>query len=112
MSRNRFSSIKHPYIIMIKKFRFSILISFVVIGFIIYWILQVDDMNTQKQYDSLETALMHDIVHCYAVEGTYPPSLDYIIEHYGLIYDQSLFYVDYQPIGSNIYPDYEIIVLK
>ena len=37
------------------------------------------------------------------------PSLSYMEEHYGLTYNEELFFVDYQPIGSNIFPNATII---
>ena len=43
------------------------------------------------------------------MEGTYPQSLDYLKEYYGLMYDEDLFFVDYQVMGSNILPDVTII---
>lgn len=70
----------------------------------------VGNSATERQRDSLERALSRDIVHCYALEGFYPPSLQYIEEHYGLVYDHDKFYIDYRPIGSNIHPDVTIIV--
>lgn len=72
----------------------------------------IGSTTVSRQKESLETALSRDIIHCYAVEGFYPPSLSYMEEHYGLIYDKSLFFVDYQPIGSNIRPDVTIVTLK
>ncbi len=69
----------------------------------------VSDTTLEKQKESLETALTRSITQCYAVEGAYPPDLTYIEEHYGLIYDKDLFFVDYQPVGSNIMPDFTII---
>lgn len=72
----------------------------------------IHDTTLQKQQESLETALMRNITHCYAVEGYYPPSLAYIEEHYGLIYDKDLFFVDYQPVGSNIRPSVTVILRK
>ncbi|MBF1030306.1 MAG: hypothetical protein HXK91_08980, partial [Lachnospiraceae bacterium] len=39
----------------------------------------------------------------------YPPSLDYLKERYGLTYDESFFYVDYQPLASNLYPDVTVL---
>lgn len=86
------------------------------LGFIALFILffrgisSVSDTNTAKQMESLENALNRSITQCYAVEGAYPPNLAYIREHYGLIYDEDLFYVDYQPIGSNIMPDVTILL--
>lgn len=62
-----------------------------------------------RQEESLQSAINRGIVSCYCVEGTYPPSLSYLKEHYGLIYDEDSFFVDYRPIGSNIFPDVTII---
>lgn len=62
-----------------------------------------------RQEDALNRALERDIVQCYAQNGYYPPSLDYIKEHYGLIYDEGSFFVDYTPVGGNIYPGYRVI---
>lgn len=72
----------------------------------------ISGSTVEKQRKSLETALQRDIVHCYAVEGTYPPSLEYIKTHYGLTYNEELFFVDYQPVASNLMPDFTIIQRK
>lgn len=69
----------------------------------------VSSTTAAKQQESLETALSRSIAQCYAVEGMYPPSLNYIKEHYGLIYDESKFVIDYRPVGSNLMP--EVVVL-
>ena len=54
-------------------------------------------------------ALNRDITYCYATTGRYPESLEAIKKDYGLIYDNSLFFVDYRTQGSNIYPEVTII---
>ena len=63
----------------------------------------------QQQYEALHNALRRSIVHCYATEGYYPPSLDYIKEHYQLIYNPELFFVDYQPLAQNMMPVVTVI---
>lgn len=77
-----------------------------------FWLIvsSVDESTISRQKDSLENALNRDIVHCYAVEGYYPPSLEYIKEHYGLSYNEELFFVDYHPIGGNIRPDVTVLI--
>ncbi|MCR4704937.1 MAG: hypothetical protein K5641_02615 [Lachnospiraceae bacterium] len=75
----------------------------------LFGIRGVSRTTIEKQQESLRTALERDVLHCYAVEGFYPPSLDYIKEHYGLIYDEETFFVDYKPVGSNIMPDITIL---
>ncbi len=66
--------------------------------------------SIEKEQESLESAIARDIVQCYAIEGMYPPSLQYMEDHYGLTYDSNVFFVDYQPIASNLYPDYTVIL--
>lgn len=65
--------------------------------------------NVTAQRENLESAINRAAVYCYALEGNYPESLDYIKEHYGLYYDESLFYVDYNVRGANIFPDITVI---
>lgn len=65
--------------------------------------------NQTEAYKLLENALNRSITQCYALEGTYPPSLDYLTEHYGLTYDSRQYFIDYQFIGSNLRPDITII---
>ena len=62
--------------------------------------------------ESLENSIQKSITYCYATEGSYPESLEYIKENYGLVYDESKFYVDYRVMGSNILPDVTIIELN
>lgn len=69
----------------------------------------VDSSTLNEQAKSLETSIRNSIAQCYAIEGTYPPDLNYLKEHYGLFYNEKLFYVDYTAIGSNIMPDVTII---
>ncbi len=73
-------------------------------------IQSVSDTSLAKQQESLETALTRSISQCYAVEGVYPTSLDYLVEHYGLTYDTEVFLVDYEYYGGNLLP--EITVLR
>lgn len=85
-----------------------------VIAFLLFFILflrgidTVNDVTRAKQKENLETALSRSITQCYAVEGVYPPSLDYLINHYGLLYDEETFLIDYEYTGSNLRPEVRI----
>lgn len=109
MSKNRFDQNKiNPFAGLVYLLP---LLGFIALFILFYrGITSVSDTTAAKQMESLENALNRSITQCYAVEGAYPPSLEYIKEHYGLIYDEELFYVDYQPIGSNIMPDVTIML--
>ena len=77
---------------------------------LLLFISGIDSDSTRRhQKESLERALNRSIVYCYATEGTYPESLEDLKAHYGLTYDEDLFFVDYQTVGANIYPDVTII---
>ncbi|MDE6518244.1 MAG: hypothetical protein K2L18_10425, partial [Acetatifactor sp.] len=75
-------------------------------------IQSVSDTTIAKQQESLETALARSIAQCYAVEGMYPPSLNYLQEHYGLSYDKNKFMIDYQSIGANLMPEVVVLPVK
>lgn len=107
---NRFVTKAEKRFIAVPRMRVIYLICPIIL--LIFWLSlsSIDETTVSRQRESLETALNRDIIHCYAVEGYYPPSLAYIEEHYGLTYNKDLFFVDYQPIGSNIRPDVTILV--
>lgn len=108
---NRFSK-ENKFIHYIKKIRLPI-IAFIILFFIFFdAIVSVDENTAIRQQELATQSLQRSITQCYAIEGTYPPSLEYIKEHYGLTYDESLLFIDYKFIGSNIYPDITIINLE
>ena len=57
----------------------------------------------------LEEALVKGAVTCYANEGIYPPTLDYLVEKYNVRIDEERFYVHYDVFASNIMPDITVI---
>ncbi|MBQ9992798.1 MAG: hypothetical protein IJP33_05165 [Firmicutes bacterium] len=59
--------------------------------------------------EQLENALRRSAVACYAAEGIYPPTLDYLTEHYGVQIGEE-YTVFYEIFASNLMP--EITVLK
>ena len=87
-----------------------------ILAFVILFVLflrgigSVGESTLSKQQESLETALERSISQCYAVEGCYPPSLEYLEQHYGLLYDEDSFFIDYEYYGSNLLP--EVTVLR
>lgn len=70
---------------------------------------KISGTSDAQAYESLQTALRRNMTHCYAIEGQYPPSLEYMEEHYGLSYDKDKYYIDYQVMASNIMPSVTII---
>ncbi|MBR6739883.1 MAG: hypothetical protein IKM04_02295 [Clostridia bacterium] len=59
--------------------------------------------------ENTERALRRAAAACYAVEGVYPPSVDYLIEHYGLAVDLDRYAVFYEVYAENLMPDITVI---
>jgi len=56
-----------------------------------------------------EEAVRRAAVSCYALEGAYPESYDYLREHYGLRVNEALYAVNYQVFASNIMPEITVV---
>lgn len=91
---------------------FSVFFFIVVIAVFLVGISFIASTSSKDQTQILTDAVNKDIIHCYAVEGYYPPSLKYIEDHYGLTYDKSRYLVDYVPVGDNIMPSVTILEIK
>ena len=107
MSNNRFAQKKR---ISLSFLRIPYLLFPAILIVFLLALSSIQDSALQKQQESLETALERSISQCYAVEGSYPPSLEYLKQHYGLLYDEDSFFIDYEYYGSNLLP--EVTVLR
>ena len=60
----------------------------------------------------LEDSLRRAAVACYAAEGIYPPTLDYLEEHYGIQIDRDLYAVFYDIFAENLMPGITVVELE
>ena len=68
-------------------------------------IVNVKNSDMISGKDKLEEAVRRCTVSCYALEGVYPPDLDYIVDRYGLQIDEDRYVVHYTVEAENIMPD-------
>ena len=59
----------------------------------------------------LEQSVRRAAVSCYASEGFYPPDVDYIVSHYGVVVDGSRYAVYYEIFADNIMPEITVVPL-
>jgi hypothetical protein len=69
----------------------------------------LSESGSSHEEEIVTSALERSITQCYALEGFYPPSLEYLGDHYGFTYNADHFFIDYRYIGSNLRPDVTII---
>ena len=65
--------------------------------------------HSAEDKQRLEDVLRRAAVACYAAEGRYPESLEYLVEHYGVQIDSRHFIVSYMPIAENLMPDITVL---
>lgn len=59
--------------------------------------------------ETLQSAITRACVQCYAMEGRYPPSVEYLEEEYGIQIDRERYYVFYDGFASNIMPEITVV---
>ena len=65
--------------------------------------------NDAREQEILSAALQRAVVTCYAVEGNYPPDLQYIYQNYGVYIDESRYAVFYDVIAANVKPSIQVM---
>ncbi|ADL03904.1 hypothetical protein [Lacrimispora saccharolytica] len=55
--------------------------------------------------ETLRDAIRRASVQCYAIEGRYPPNVEYLEENYGIQIDRNRYDVFYSGFASNFMPD-------
>ena len=68
----------------------------------------VSSASSAAQTELVQNAVRRAAVTCYAVEGAYPSTLDYLKRNYGLIYDEENYFVFYNSFASNILPEIRV----
>ncbi len=96
--------------------RFSINTNFVALFFlvvalavILYHLKDYDISDREMGTEKLEEIIRHYATACYALEGSYPSSLEYLRKNYGLIIDENQYTYHYDAFASNILPDIKVI---
>ncbi|MBQ1190149.1 MAG: hypothetical protein IIX57_07040, partial [Lachnospiraceae bacterium] len=76
---------------------FGYLISGLLIGGFLYLFLigtqGIASKTESEQLNVLDQAIRRATIQCYAIEGRYPPSVEYLEEHYGISIDREKYYV-------------------
>ena len=65
--------------------------------------------NTEESLQLTEQAVRRCAVQCYAIEGRYPPSIEYLEEHYGVMINRKKYNVFYDGFASNVMPDITVV---
>ena len=71
--------------------------------------VQFGERTTARDQETLKKAIARASVQCYAIEGRYPPSIEYLEEHYGVMINRKKYNVFYDGFASNVMPDITVV---
>ena len=68
-----------------------------------------DEARGEEGARVLEDGIRRAAVSCYAIEGRYPDTLQYLEDNYGVYVDEDEYAVFYEVFATNIMPDVTVI---
>lgn len=93
---------KHLWVMMV----LFLGLSFMVVRGLDYYQDQVSETTMRD----LEVTISRYALQCYATEGAYPPDLQYLVDHYGLVLNTDKYIYDYQAVAENIRPSIKVML--
>ena len=91
----------------------SVLVAVLVVVILCWFfsaVAQLQSWRSREGRQQLEDALRKAAAACYAAEGVYPPTLEYMKTHYGIQINETRYTVVYEVFAENLMP--EITVLE
>jgi len=96
----------------VMRFLLPLLLAAAVLSIFIYGFRNTSQEAGDKEKEVLENAINNAIINCYAIEGAYPESIEYLENHYGIIINKKKFEVCYVPqFAANLRPEIRVILV-
>lgn len=87
-----------------------VLISVLLVVFVISGINGIKSDVTDAETARIKALVNEYVIQCYATEGAYPPNIQYLADHYGLILNEEKYIYEYEPVAENIKPVIQIFI--
>ncbi len=99
----------------LKKLIPTVILILAILFVFIFFVREVADVSnthSQQAKENLELALTRAAVACYANEGSYPESIEYLEENYAVQINRNRFDVFYEVFAQNLMPDITVVEKK
>ena len=93
----------------ILSFLLPLLLFLVCFVWLYFGILSTGERSQAEGLQMAQQAVERAVVQCYAVEGAYPQSIEYLEDHYGLVVDHDRYVVTYEAFASNLRPYVQVL---
>jgi len=101
---------KQRFFSWLNRYGLSIVLFLLTMGIVLGSMPSVLENTRAEKRNMAEETLRRAVVSCYALEGRYPPDIDYLRRHYGVQISETDYIVHYEIFAENIMP--EITVLE
>ena len=95
------------------KSALTYIIPILLFGAMLTWFIiamnNADSSTKERELEAVKSTVENGITMCYAIEGAYPESIEYLTENYGLIYDTEKYMVHYDRFADNIRPTVSVL---
>ena len=81
-------------------------------GMIVWLVMGLSNASSASEEERLaqvRQSVENGVTLCYAVEGAYPESLEYLTESYGVVFDEDKYLVHYECFAANVRPTVTVI---
>lgn len=80
-----------------------------ILAWLVISLSNTSDTARRQERAAVKNTIENGITMCYAIEGAYPPSAEYLSENYGVTYDTSKYIVHYECFADNVRPTVKVI---
>jgi len=93
-----------------RRRRIAIALAFIVVAMLFWGILAyVRESSREQGATALRASILSAATRCYAIEGAYPASLDYLESRYGLRVNDRDYAITYEAFASNVVPSVVVV---
>ena len=93
----------------VQKYGVSFILFAAVLLIMLYGFQSAAQSSEAEHLRITEDNLRRAVVSCYALEGRYPPDIDYLQQEYGLQINEEKYIVHYEIFAENIMPDITVL---
>ncbi len=90
----------------------SVLLFVLASSVIVAGVMKISRRADAEGAETLRNGIRRASVQCYAIEGRYPPSVQYLTDNYGIQIDEERYSVFYDGFASNVMPDITVVPLE
>lgn len=70
---------------------------------------KVNAGGKSESLEQLDSTIRKATITCYATEGVFPPTIDYLEKNYGVLIDKEKYTVFYEIFGENVMPEITVM---